>query len=77
MAKKIKFPVPGRSTDGHSRHHGGQRTSRTSQVQGDQLIMSICFWYLVKSDSSSVQFYKVPEKHGFVELARSYYLSFC
>ena len=28
-----------------------------SVVQGDQLNMSVCFWYLVKSDLSSVHLY--------------------
>ena len=32
------------------------------EVQGDQLYMAVCFWYLVKRDlSTSFTFYKVPE----------------
>ena len=48
-------------------------------LQGDQLYMAVCLWYLVKSDLSSVRVYsseharqvtdyKVPEKHGHVNL---------
>ena len=43
-------------------------------LQGDQLYMAMCFWYLLKRDLSSVRccivahisltFYKVPEQHG-------------
>ena len=37
-------------------------------IQGDQLNMAVCFWYLVKRELSSVRyigvtFYKVPEEH--------------
>ena len=40
-------------------------------IQGDQLYMAVCFWYLVKSDMSSVQYWtvayswqvKVPESY--------------
>ena len=51
-------------------------------LQGDQLYMAMCFWYLVKSDLSSVRvdsslywkviFYKVSEKHGHVFMVRFY-----
>ena len=52
------------------------------QVQGDQLYMAVLFWYLVKRDLSNVRyctvyvvfttvtFYKVPEQHGRIYLAR-------
>ena len=43
------------------------------QVQDDQLNMAVCFWFLVKSDLSSViTFYKVPEKQGNVYLVGLY-----
>ena len=50
-----------------------------SSIQGDQLNMTVCLWYLVKSDLCSVRYhnrlhwtgvtcYKVPETHGHVQL---------
>ena len=52
------------------------------QVQFDQLNITVCFWYLVKRDLSSVRyytvaytsvtFYKVPEQHGYVYLVGLY-----
>ena len=48
-------------------------------IQGDQLNMTVFFWYLLKSDLSPVYtctaaytFYKVPEKHGHVKLFALY-----
>ena len=36
-------------------------------VQGDQLNMTVFFWYLVKIDFSNVDtFYKLPKKHGYI-----------
>ena len=56
-------------------------------IQGDQLYMSVCIWYLVKRDLSSVRivytvrskhysvtFYKVPEQHSHVYLVGLYLL---
>ena len=43
-------------------------------LQGDQLNMAVCFWYLLKSDTCRVAYtkqvtlYKVPEIHGHVYL---------
>ena len=51
-----------------------------SKVQGDQLYMAVCFWYLVKwtctvyacnvAFTKQDTFYKVPEKQGHVYLLR-------
>ena len=48
-------------------------------LQGDQLITTVCLWYLVKTELSSVHmytwhvtFYKVPEKHGHFYLVTLY-----
>ena len=54
---------------------------RNQVIQGDQLYMSVCFWYLVNSDWFSLRgystrqltIYKVPTKHGNVYLVRLYY----
>ena len=58
------------------------RFERTMVLQGDQLYMAVCFWFLVKRDLSSVRyctvaytsltFYKVPEQHGHVYLVGLY-----
>ena len=55
-------------------------------IQGDQLYIAVCFWYLVKSHfpvfaftvsyTEQIIFYKVPEQHSHVYLATLYVNSY-
>ena len=62
---------------------GGLLIIFISIIQGDQLHIAVLFWYLVKSDLSSIRFctgtytsvifYKVPEQHGHVYLVEFFH----
>ena len=63
-------------------HQLGALSHCALYIQGDQLYMAVCFWYLVKRDLftarklsvayTSVPFNTVPEKHDYVYLVRLY-----